>query len=164
MGEAWRRMRRWTHTAAKNHKRRPVERCSVRTENREGQWAERAPRPKKDAKVPPQTRSRTTSGGGATLRQKHSQVQRSSWSSWLLWLLWLFQTHVNGTRYVHNLLRTNCAGALDNEELFVIKGSENWRSTPGQHRPPPRPPPRRPFAGASEITQEEERRPRSPKR
>ena len=23
-------------------------------------------------------------------------------------------------------------GALDDEELFVIEGSENWRSTPGQ--------------------------------
>ena len=57
------------------------------TENREGQWAERAPRPKKRCQSAgtggvPQTRSRTTSGGGATLRQKHSQVQR--WSSWLL--------------------------------------------------------------------------------
>ena len=26
----------------------------------------------------------------------------------------------------------NCAGALDNEEFFIIEGSENWRSTPGQ--------------------------------
>ena len=34
--------------------------------------------------------------------------------------------------YVHSLLRTNCAGALDDEELFIIEGSENWRSTPGQ--------------------------------
>ena len=24
----------------------------------------------------------------------------------------------------------NCAGALDDEELFIIEGSENWRSTP----------------------------------
>ena len=30
----------------------------------------------------------------------------------------------------HNLPRSNCAGALDNEELFVIEGSENWRSSP----------------------------------
>ena len=32
------------------------------------------------------------------------------------------------------LLRSHCAGALDNEELFAIEGSENWRSTPGQTR------------------------------
>ena len=32
------------------------------------------------------------------------------------------------------LLRSNCAGALDNEELFVFKSSENWRSTPGRSR------------------------------
>ena len=23
-------------------------------------------------------------------------------------------------------------GALDNEELFIVEGSKNWRSTPGQ--------------------------------
>ena len=23
-------------------------------------------------------------------------------------------------------------GALDDEELFIVEGSENWRSTPGQ--------------------------------
>ena len=34
--------------------------------------------------------------------------------------------------YVHSLLRTNCAEALDDKELFIIEGSENWRSTPGQ--------------------------------
>ena len=34
--------------------------------------------------------------------------------------------------YVDKSLRTNCAGALDDEELFIIEGSENWRSTPGQ--------------------------------
>ena len=27
-----------------------------------------------------------------------------------------------------------CTGALDDEELFVIEGPENWRSTPGQPR------------------------------
>ena len=51
--------------------------------------------------------------------------------------------------YIHRCLRLNCApcgrspgsqtpgdpaprGALDDEELFIIEGPENWRSTPGQ--------------------------------
>ena len=34
--------------------------------------------------------------------------------------------------YVNMLLRSHCAGALNDEELFIVEGTENWRSTPGQ--------------------------------
>ena len=34
--------------------------------------------------------------------------------------------------YDDKSLRSDCAGALDDKELFIIEGSENWRSTPGR--------------------------------
>ena len=51
----------------------------------------------------------------------------------LLLLLLLFQTRPwRNSVYVNRVLANCCKGALDNEELFVIEGSKNWRSTPGQ--------------------------------
>ena len=52
------------------------------------------------------------------------------WLLWWLWLLWLFQTRLKEVNKCHCYLIGK--GALDNEELFVVEGSENWRSTPGQ--------------------------------
>ena len=53
----------------------------------------------------------------------------------VLLVLW-FLTMVNEASCPcqHAATVSHCARALDNEELFVVEGSENWRSTPGRPR------------------------------
>ena len=71
----------------------------------------------------------------------------------LLWLLWFFLTQIDETAMlmstplydligipVPSHLRVNSRGlrhsrgALDDEELFIVEGSKNWRSTPEHSR------------------------------
>ena len=68
------------------------------------------------------------SGGSSPVKTEPLQI---------VLLLLLFQTrsfrlnvNVNKTLRRQQTLRIYCAGALDDEELFIIEGSENWRSTP----------------------------------
>ena len=76
----------------------------------------------------------------------------------LLWLLWLFLTRAENEShvYVDTTRKLIGKGALDDEELFTIEGSENWRLTPDnlEEREKCRTTAKKPFTPAKSNTAE----------